>query len=92
MAVPGAAGGYQRADQEGVCSLAGRRVRSGVVKASGGVCARLLRACPDNAAGRAPAPACTLSAPSLILSTAARGEAGGLQARFGYLKRCLVHS
>lgn len=67
----------------------GRRVQSGVVKASGGVCARLLRACPDNAAGRAPAPTRTLSAPSLILSTAARGGLGGYKRDLGISRDAL---
>lgn len=40
--------------QEGVFALAERRLCIGVVKASGGVCARLLRACPGSAAGLEP--------------------------------------
>lgn len=40
--------------REGVFALAERRLCTGVVKASGGVCARLLPACPGSAAGLEP--------------------------------------
>ena len=56
---------------------------------------RLLRACLDSAAVKILAATCTLSTPSLILSTARTGEALGLhpggwaQARFGHLEGCI---
>lgn len=48
---------------EGVFSFAGMSVHVGVVKASGSVCVRLLRACLDNAAVKLLAATSTLSAP-----------------------------
>lgn len=49
-----------------------------VVKASGGVCRRLLGACLDSAVVKILAATGTLSTPSVILSTARAGGASGL--------------
>lgn len=60
--------------REGVFALAERRLWIGVVKASGGVCARLLQACPGSAAALGWSLSFLICTPST--STA---RAGGLQ-------------
>lgn len=57
--------GWSWLTDEGVFLFAEMSVDTSVVKASGGVCARLLRACLDNAAVKILAAAGTLSTPRL---------------------------
>lgn len=60
--------------REGVFALAERRLWIGVVKASGGVCARLLRACPGSAAAQGWSLSFLICTPSTSTD-----RAGGLQ-------------